>query len=74
MIMSSMNGKRVILTDFSQARQKGNNDPISSVYTEFLGNHLIKAADINFHNYDTLFMLCILFVDESIYLIFSLYL
>ena len=38
MMMSSLNGQRVILTDFSQARISGaDTDPISSIYTEFLG-------------------------------------
>lgn len=38
MMMSSLNGSKVVLADFSQARKVGdNNEPISSIYTEFLG-------------------------------------
>ena len=37
MVLSSLNGTRVVLTDFSQARQKDSTRPVSSIYTEFLG-------------------------------------
>jgi len=38
--MSSLYGHRVVLTNFSQARSDETQDPISSIYTEFLGMHV----------------------------------
>lgn len=40
MIMTSLNGQRVVLTDFSQARRAGVNDTVSSIFTEFLGESI----------------------------------
>lgn len=41
-ITSSLHGPRVILADFSQARRSGDSDPVTSIYTEFLGNYSEK--------------------------------